>query len=150
MPRVRRHDLRNGVAYSNSSVEQYRKVTVNSSSPLQLVIMLYDGALKFLEAARHAMTNDDLYHQNEYCKRAQDIVAELMSCLDMKQGGEVAQNLFALYTYVYEQIVAANIADDSVGIERAQKVLSELRDSWVKVEASMRTGEPIPEVTDAA
>lgn len=150
MPRVRRHDLRNGVAYSNSSVEQYRKVTVNSSSPLQLVIMLYDGALKFLEAGRHAMANDDLYHQNEYCKRAQDIVSELMSCLDMKQGGEVAQNLFALYTYVYEQIVASNIADDSVGLERAQKVLSELRESWVKVEASIRTGEAIPEVTSAA
>lgn len=125
------------LAYPSSSVDQYRKSAVNSASPLQLIVMLYDGALRFMEGAKHAMSQDDLYRQNELCQKAQNILAELMSCLDLKTG-EVAQNLLSLYTYTYDQLVQANINDDPEPIDRAIKVMSDLRDSWVQLETATK------------
>ena len=119
-------------------VQEYRKGAVNGASPLQLVIMLYDGALKYMEAGKYAITHKDLKKQNESLQKAQKIVMELMSCLDMKQGGEVAKNLCALYTYVLNQLVQANIQDDIEPIEQSIRVLSDLRESWVQIEQTQR------------
>lgn len=122
------------MAYPNSSVQQYRKSAIDGASPLQLVIMLYDGATRFLNAAKAAMAEGNLHKQNEMCQRAQDIVTELISCLDMQKGGEVASNLFALYTFVFDRIVQANIEDSSLYLDQAMKVLSDLRESWAILE----------------
>lgn len=122
------------VAYPNSSINQYRKAAVSTASPLQLVVMLYDGALRFLNAAKAHMEEGNLYKQNENCQRAQDIVAELISCLDLERGGEIAQNLFALYTFVYDRIVQANVEDTPIYLDQAMKVLIDLRESWSQLE----------------
>lgn len=122
------------MAYPNSSVQQYRKSAINGASPLQLVIMLYDGATRFLNAAKVAMEEGNLHKQNEMCLRAQDIVTELMSCLDMQQGGEIAKNLFSLYTFVFDRIVQGNIEDAPIYLDQAMKVLSDLRESWSQIE----------------
>jgi len=122
------------VAYPNSSVQQYRKSAIDGASPLQLVIMLYDGAMRFLNAAKVAMEEGNLHKQNEMCIRAQDIVTELISCLDTKQGGEIATNLFALYTFVFDRIVQGNIEDTPIYLDQATKVLSDLRESWSQIE----------------
>ncbi len=127
------------MAYPNSSINQYRKAAVSTASPLQLVVMLYDGALKFLTAAKTNMADGDLYKQNENCQRAQNIVAELISCLDMDKGGDIAQNLFALYTFVYDRIVQANIEVAPIYIDQAIKVLTDLRESWSQLEKQTRT-----------
>ena len=120
-------------------VHEYRKSSVNGASPLQLLIMLYDGALKHMEAGKHAIQSKDLQKQNLHLQKAQKVVMELMSCLDMKQGGDVAKNLLALYTYVLNQLVQANIEDNSEPIERSIQVLSDLRESWVQIEKTQRT-----------
>ena len=96
--------------------------------------MLYDGALKFMEAGKHGVISGDLPKQNKYLQKAQRIVMELMSCLDMKQGGDVAKNLLALYTYVLNELVQANIHDDVAPIDRSIKILSDLRESWVAID----------------
>lgn len=87
------------------------------------------------------MANGDLLKQNHNLQRAQRIVTELMSCLDMKQGGDVAKNLLALYTYVLNQLVTANIEDKTDGIERCIRIMSELRESWVEIEKAAHEGE---------
>jgi len=104
--------------------------------------MLYDGALRFLKQAQRAIQQDDLYHKNENLTKAQRIVAELLSCLDMEKGGEIAKNLFALYSYVYDQMVQANLNDDLEAIERSVKVLSDLRMSWVQLEVQAKSKAP--------
>lgn len=119
-------------------VQEYQKGAVNGASPVQLVIMLYDGALKFMEAGKHAMASKDLEKQNQNLQRAQKIIMELMSCLDMKSGGEIAKNLLALYTYALEQLVQANLKDDPSGIDHSIKVFSELRESWVSIQNSLK------------
>ena len=120
---------------------EYQKQNVNGASPLQLVIMLYDGGLRFMEAGKHAMANGNLDKQNYYLQKAQKIVFELMSCLDMEKGGEVSKNLFALYGYVMNELVAANIEDKPEPIERCIKVLSDLRESWAEIEKASRPAE---------
>lgn len=130
------------MAYGNQSIDQYRKAAVSTASPLQLVIMLYDGALRFMQAAKNAMAEGDLQTQNDKLQKAQKIVAELTSCLDLEQGGEIAQNLFALYDFAYNRLVLANIEDRPDYVDQAMKVLSDLRESWVAVESQHRTGEP--------
>jgi flagellar secretion chaperone FliS len=119
-------------------VQEYQKNAVNGASPLQLVVMLYDGALKFMEGGKHAMTQRDLEKQNHCLQRAQKIVMELMSCLDMEKGGEVATNLFALYSYVLNELVAANVEDSTEPIDRCIRTMSQLRESWVELDRMTR------------
>jgi flagellar protein FliS len=125
------------LAYS-SSIDQYRKSSISAASPLQLVVMLYDGALRFMEAGKHAMAKGDTYAQNDNLTKAERIVTELLSTLDMTQGGEVAENLFSLYTYVYNSLVEANIEDKPEKIAECVQIFSDLRESWVELERTLR------------
>lgn len=124
----------------SSSIDQYRKSAVASASPLQLVIMLYDGALRFMEAGKHAMQRRDVFAQNDNITKAERIVGELLATLDMEQGGDVAKNLFSLYTYVYNTLVEANIEDKPEKVDECITIMSELRESWRELEALTRKG----------
>lgn len=130
-----------GLAYGNY-VQEYRKGAVNGASPVQLVIMLYDGALRFMEAGKAAMNNGDLEKQNHSLQRAQRIIMELMSSLDMERGGEISTNLLALYTFVIEQLVKANIEDVTSPIDHAMHTMSELRESWVQIDRLNKQAPP--------
>jgi flagellar protein FliS len=125
------------VAYGKF-VQEYQKGAVNGASPLQLVVMLYDGALRFMEAGKHAMVHKDLEKQNYSLKKAQSIISELMACLDMQNGGDIATNLMSLYNYALSQLVQANIKDDPNCIDQALHVFSQLRESWVELEKSIK------------
>lgn len=120
---------------------EYQKSAVQGASPLQLIVLMYDGALRFMEAGRHAMVKRDLERQNTNLQKAQRVVLELMACLDMTQGGDVSKNLFALYSYVVDELVKANIEDDLAAADRAIKVMSDLRESWSELQKSLRKGE---------
>ena len=124
-----------------SSIDQYRKSSVSSASPIQLVVMLYDGALRFMEAGKHAMGKRDVFAQNENITKAERILSELLSTLDLEQGGEVATNLMSIYTYVYDRLVEANIEDKPEIIDECMAIMSELRESWVEIERRYRAGD---------
>jgi flagellar protein FliS len=127
---------------TNPYVDQYRKSAVAGASPLQLVVMLYDGCLRFMEAGKRAIQDRDLEKQNDSLQRAQRIIAELMSTLDMEKGGDVSQNLLSLYTFAYNRLVEGNIEDRVEYVDHAIQVMSGLRDSWVQLESASRTGAP--------
>jgi len=111
----------------------YRQTQVQSRTPLELVVMLYDGALKFLHQAREAIERGDIAGRRDASSRAITIISELQSTLNMEQGGEIAQRLDELYIYVNGRIIAA-AAENSVGpIDDATRVLNVLRDSWVTI-----------------
>ncbi len=111
----------------------YRQTQVQSRTPLELGVMLYDGALKFLHQAREAIERGDIAARRDASSRAITIISELQSTLNMEQGGELAQRLDDLYIYVNGRIIAA-AAENSVGpIDDATRVLNVLRDSWVTI-----------------
>lgn len=104
------------------------------ASPVQLVVMLYDGAIRFMEEGKRAMAEKNYEVQNAKLQRAQKIVMELMGSLDFAQGGEVAKNLFNLYEFALNEIIEGNLTDDLKRIDNAQKTMSELREAWVTIQ----------------
>jgi flagellar secretion chaperone FliS len=113
----------------------YRQTQVQSRTPLELVVMLYDGALKFLSQARDAIERGDIPARRDASTRALAIISELQSTLNMEQGGELAERLDALYGYVNVCILQA-AAENAVGpLDSATRVLATLRDSWVTIAA---------------
>lgn len=123
---------------TRNSIDQYRKNSVGGATPLQLVVMLYDGTLRFMEAGRHAMQSKDRFGQNENLTRAQRIISELLATLDLEKGGDVAENLFSLYTYVYNRLVEANLEDKPEFVAECIEIMSDLRESWVELERNAR------------
>ena len=100
--------------------------------------MLYDGAMKHMAAGKRAMLQENVFEQNQCLQKAQRIIAELISCLDMQKGGDVASNLLALYSFCYNKLVESNVEDNPEGIDQASEVLANLRTSWVELDKTTR------------
>lgn len=111
----------------------YRDTQVRSRSPLELVVMLYDGAIRDLHAARQAMADRDLPKKRQVMSRALAIVSELQSALNMKDGGEVALRLDSLYTYVNGRLLEANMKGDTSALDEAVGLLSTVREAWAQI-----------------
>jgi flagellar protein FliS len=118
---------------TGNPIGEYRKQAVTGASPLELVLMLYDGALQSCALAKKAIEDRDLEAQHKHLLRAQRVLSELTASLDMESGGEVARNLFGLYTYCLNQLAEANVRDEVEPLERTAKVLSELRVAWQQI-----------------
>ncbi len=119
---------------------------MESASPVGLVVMLYDGAIQAMSLGKDAITARKLEEQNRHLQKAQRIVGELTSTLNIERGGEVAQNLLQLYNFVYDRLVQANIEDAPEKIDEALLVMSQLRESWAALEESQRQ----PQAVEAA
>ena len=121
-----------------SPYDVYQRTQVDTASPAKLVVMLYDGAIRFLRQGQTAMQQRDREKQNYYLVRAQRIITELASSLDMEAGGEIAANLMALYQFMHEQLVLANLQDDVNRVQKMREMLEILREAWAQVELAVR------------
>jgi flagellar protein FliS len=124
--------------------DRYLETAVETASPARLIVMLYDGAIRFINEAAHAMRQRDYEAQNAKLQRAQKILAELISSLDFDKGGEIAENLFRLYTYMYNQLVEANINDNLDRLQHVVHLLSELREAWDAIATESETQVAMP------
>ena len=115
----------------------YKAQSVQTASPGKLVLMLFDGYLRFTTAARNAFDETDMTKKNEGINnnliRAQNIVTELQSSLDMSVTGELPGTLYRLYDYVLHQLQQANLHKKAETIDEADKVISELREAWAEM-----------------
>lgn len=115
----------------------YRQIQAESStSPLELVVMLYDGALAALGQAREAMARKDAVAKGRAMSKALSIVGHLQNTLDMDQGREVAAQLDGLYTYVTGRLLEANIKGVVDPIDESIALLTTVRDAWAQAAAS--------------
>lgn len=113
--------------------QAYLQTHVQSRSPLELVVMLYDGAIRFLREAQDAMIARDLVAKGRSLSRALAILNELQNNLNFEQGGELAERLDSLYTYMIGRLVDANIKSDPAGIQECLALLDNLRGAWVEI-----------------
>ena len=113
----------------------YQQTHVQSRSPVELVLMLYDGLLRFLGDARDAMGRGDLVTKRDRMSRALAIVGELQNTLNMNDGGQIASSLDGLYTYVNGRLIDANINNSTEGIDEALKLLTPIREAWSQIAA---------------
>lgn len=111
-------------------LQQYQRTAVETGSRGQLVVMLYQGALRFLARARGHFETRNLEGINNNIIRAQEIVAELLSSLDRDTGGEIADSLAALYNYMYRRLVEANLTKDPEPVEEVAQLLRTLLPAW--------------------
>jgi flagellar protein FliS len=124
----------------------YRETRVKTASPGQLVVMLYDEALKQCDIAIELSGEgqkprpDRIERINAALGKAQDVVTELMASLDFEAGGEIAQNLFALYVWFGRELLEANIAKDNARIKSVRGMLSELRGAWAEAAQKSQGG----------
>ncbi len=108
---------------------QYRNNQVFTSSPLELVVMLYDGALRFVRRAAAAMEGQKYDEVHFNVDRAQQIVTELTASLDLDQG-ELSKNLYSLYEYIHLRLTEADLGRKGEPLSEAEKILLSLRESW--------------------
>ncbi len=120
--------------YSPKPWQSYQKVATQTAAPGQLVLMLYEGALRFLERALAGFQLEDpgefnaTIHNNIH--RAQAIVDELNGSLDMAQGGELSNKLRGLYNYIDRRLDESNRQKEPDGVREALERLGVLRDAW--------------------
>lgn len=111
---------------------RYRQATVETASPGKLVVMLYDGAIKFAGEAIDHIEAGRPKEAHFSIVRAEEIIGELMASLDMEQGGQIAKNLLALYEFMYVRLVEANIHKDRQRIDEVISLLTDLREAWAQ------------------
>jgi flagellar protein FliS len=111
----------------------YRESAVLSAQPEQLVVMLYDGARRFLHQASIAMGDQQLELAHRKLRRAEDILLHLRTTLDMEQG-QIAERLQAIYVFCQSYLRQARLDRDPAKIERVNALLGELRDAWAVIE----------------
>jgi flagellar secretion chaperone FliS len=121
----------------NNPWQSYRKVATQTASQAQLVLMLYDGAIGFLEKALTGFENTDPLQFNLTISnnviRAQAIIHEMNGRLDMENGGEIADNFRRLYNYYYRRLQEGNHRKQKQPILEILAHLRDLRDSWAEM-----------------
>ncbi|MGD0816555.1 MAG: flagellar export chaperone FliS [Verrucomicrobiota bacterium] len=126
----------------NEPWQSYRKVSTQTASPAHLVLMLYDGAISFLERGLTGFNYSDPLEFNQTInnnvQRAQAILLDMNARLDMGKGGEIAENFRRLYDYFYRRLQEANLKKKKPPIEEVIGHLRELRESWAEM---LRRGE---------
>lgn len=116
-------------------IQTYKDNAVTTQSSGKIVVMLYEGAIRFLQQAIEALEKQDYAEKGDRINRAVDILMELNTVLDMEVGGEVAKNLRRLYGFMIKHLVEANTEKDPQKIRRVIRLLETLLESWRQIAA---------------
>ena len=119
--------------------DAYRESAILTASPEQLVVLLYDGALRFLRQAQAAFGEGAQQHARDRLDRAEAIVDELLATLDMEAGGELAERLEGIYVFCKRCLMEVRLQEDPAKLETDLRLLSELRGAWATVASPTAT-----------
>ena len=111
----------------------YKKASVNTLDQNKLIIMLYDGAIKNANFAVQYMDSGEIEKVHDSLIKTKNIVTELLATLNMDQGGEIAKNLKSLYSFMFSQLIEANMEKKSEPVLNVIDLLKELRGAWVQI-----------------
>ena len=109
----------------------YKQNSVTTASPGELTLMLYNGCIKFIGLARKAIEENNIQLRNTNIQKAQAIIAELMSTLNMDL--EISKQMLPLYEYIIRLLVTTNIQHDIQSLNEAEQLVTEFRDTWKEV-----------------
>jgi flagellar protein FliS len=123
-----------------SVADQYLRTQVRSSAPLELVVLLYDAALRATATARDAMVKQDIRTRKTALSKAMAIINELQSVLDLDRGGTIAEDLDRLYTWINSRLLDAVVKQDAAPIDEVRRVLETLRSAWHTIATAPAAG----------
>ncbi len=117
--------------------KSYQTAAINTATPGQLILMLFDGALRFMATAQAGFQIEDFMKRNETIHnnivRAQDILRELQASLDMKIKGDFSPRMYALYDFMITQLHQGNLKKDPAPIAVVSDLLGQIRDAWAEM-----------------
>ncbi|MEY8752146.1 flagellar export chaperone FliS [Alkalicoccobacillus gibsonii] len=109
----------------------YKQNALNTASPGELTLMLYNGCLKFIHQADKAMVEQDVERRNMYLTKAQNVIRELM--VTLKAEDEVGKNMYRMYEFILSKLIDANVKNDQQALKDAEGFVVEFRDTWKQV-----------------
>ncbi len=127
----------------NGYTNNYLANQVNTASPEQLMLMLYDGAVRFASLAIKAIADDTPDKRSYFINKTYAILSEFAATLDHNQDAQLAENLDALYSYMQQQLMEANLKNDAAPVIEVKKMLSDLRQTWAQaIEMNKKEKQP--------
>ncbi|NLI78338.1 MAG: flagellar export chaperone FliS [Candidatus Riflebacteria bacterium] len=124
--------------------DSYRKTQIDTATPETLILMLYDGALRFMGQAEEAFTERNMERISNLLVKIQAIFTELLTALDKEKGGEISTNLERLYLFFLEKLADANVRKDPEPMRQIRPLVEDLRNTWaeaIRIHAK-NTGSP--------
>ena len=123
-----------------SPYQAYQNTQVQTADQRQLILMLYDGALRFLNKGAARIEARDFEGAHNYLVRSREVVSELLATLRPEKGGEIGENLKRLYVYVFNRIVEANLNKDVEIVNEVIHIMSTLREGWAAIKPNNNGG----------
>jgi len=127
------------LAYNNA-LSTYKETKIKTAGQGQLIVMLYEEAVKHLTRALEMMDSKKqkkdpgkIEQIGKSVMKTEEIITELMVSLDFERGGEISKNLFALYSWFNRELLEANIAQDTDRITAVKNMLADLKDTWSQI-----------------
>ena len=112
---------------------QYQKTNIETSSGVDLIVMCYEHAIRFLKQAKEHYERKEYIEKGKSLQRALDIIAELKLSLDFERGGEIARNLESIYNFLIKTLLEADINRKLQDFDNAVTILEELKNAWVNI-----------------
>lgn len=133
---------------NTTAINAYAKVgldtSVTSADPHKLILLLYQGALLAISSAKNQMLRKDIAGKGKSISHAILIIDEgLKSSLDKNAGGELAQNLSALYDYMNQRLLIANLKNDITALDEVSRLLTELKGAWEEIRPVPQPAQPV-------
>lgn len=126
--------------FPNQGYQAYQKNKYETASPHRLILFLYEGAIRFATQAVKAIESSDIKGTHTNITKTQDILNELMACLDLDQGGEIAVNLRDLYTYMNSLLLRASLNRDTVPLQEVIALLTNIKSAWEEIGKEVTLG----------
>lgn len=111
----------------------YQTNKYQTASPHRLIVMLYNGAIQFAGNAIQAIQQHNIADTNKWIQKTQDIIYELMSSLNLKEGGQLARNLQNLYLYIIDRLIESNMKKNEEPLHEVIKIITEIKSSWEEI-----------------
>lgn len=126
--------------FPNQGYQAYQKNKYETASPHRLILFLYEGAIRFTTQAIKAIESSDIQSTHTNITKTQDILNELMACLDLEQGGDIAVNLRDLYAYMNNLLLRANLKRDPAPLQEAVALLTDIKTAWEEIGKEVSLG----------
>ena len=118
------------MTYNANIVNSYNQLNLGVDNPAKLVLMMYEGALRFSSFAKKAIKEGNIEKKVKFINKTSDIFLELIRILDFEKGGQIAYYLNGLYAYQLELLAKANAENNTEHIDKVMNVLKELISAW--------------------
>ena len=123
------------------SADQYKQMQIKTANPGKLLLMLYQGAAKFMKLAKKDIKEGKIEESHKNIIKAQNIILELQNTLDKEQGGEIAVRLENLYDFIYRELIQANLNKNTKHLDNVIPLVEELFVTYKEIVMNKNTGD---------